>query len=363
MLDWAFQVITVKKTDPRKLPLAVVKTTPETYFDDVARLFRLAKIDQLFDPKVRTVIKLNISWQEYFPSCSTQPYQLDATLRELSKRNFSDVLALENMTVVTDARTGMYKNRYVPLLEKHDIPWTILIDEEWVEVNPSKPMVFGQEDMLMPKPIIDAQVIHLPTFKCHGHSTITCSMKNAFGFLRTVRHHYHLKIHEILVDLLRIQQEFCGPLFAFADSTIAMDGAGPRTGHPYVQNYIAASGDLVALDALCAQMIGYDPMEIGHVRMAHEQGLGNGDLCTKEIVGDEVDGVCFEYETKLDPVIRFDRLFRSSFLEPFMMRSAFFNVNVKISHYLRDIWLRTLGKKHIDRIMKTKWGKMFRRYL
>jgi uncharacterized protein (DUF362 family) len=348
---------------PKNLPLAVLKTTPKTYFDDVARLFRLARFDDIQDPRKPTVIKLNISWQEYFPSCSTQPYQLDGTLRELSKRHFDDVLAVENMTVVTDARKGMIKNRFVPLLEKFDIPYTILLDEEWVEVNPSRPMVFGQEDMLMPKPIMGAQIIHLPTFKCHGHSTITCSMKNAFGFLRTVRHHYHLKIHQILVDLLRIQKEFCGPLFGFADGTIAMDGAGPRTGRPYVQGYIAASGDLVALDALAAKMIGYDPMSIGHIRMAHEQGLGNADLDSVDIVGDCVSGVCFNYKTKLDPVIRFDRLFRSSWLEPFMMRSDFFKVNVKISHYLRDIWLKTRGKRHIARIMKTDWGRLFRTYL
>ena len=67
MLDWALQVTHMKKIDPKKLPLAVVRTTPETYFDDVARLFRLAKLDEFFDPKVRTVMKLNISWQEYFP--------------------------------------------------------------------------------------------------------------------------------------------------------------------------------------------------------------------------------------------------------------------------------------------------------
>jgi hypothetical protein len=76
-----------------------------------------------------------------------------------------------------------------------------------------------------------------------------------------------------------------------------------------------------------------------------------------------VDGVCYDFKTKLDPVIRFDRLFRSSLLEPLMMRSAFFKVNVKISHYLRDIWLRTRGKRHIARIMKTRWGKFFRTYL
>jgi uncharacterized protein (DUF362 family) len=33
----------------------------------------------------------------------------------------------------------------------------------------------------------------------------------------------------------------------------------------------------VAIDAVAAKMMGFDPLEIGYIRMAHEQGLGVGD--------------------------------------------------------------------------------------
>ena len=171
------------------------------------------------------------------------------------------------------------------VLNKYDVPYKVLLDYEWEDMMPTKSLVFGQEDISMPAMLKDAQIIHIPTLKCHGHSDTTISMKNAFGFLYTVRHHYHLKIHEILVDLLRIQQEFCKSLFAIADGTIAMDGAGPRTGTPHIKNFLVAGQDMVAVDAIGNRMMGFDPHKIGYVRIAHNEGLGIGDPDQIDFVG------------------------------------------------------------------------------
>jgi uncharacterized protein (DUF362 family) len=207
---------------------------------DCERLLQLSEFDKVMDPKIQTVLKINISWQEYLPSCSTAPWQLDGVLNVMQKLHFDfkKIKAVENMTVVTDCYKGMNENKLNNVLSKYGLSFECLLDGEWEEIRPSKILVFGKEDMLLPKILKDSQIMHLPTIKCHGHSEMTCSMKNAFGFLRTVRHHYHLNIHEILVDLLRIQKEFARKLFSVVDGTIAMDGAGPRTGTPYIKNYI-----------------------------------------------------------------------------------------------------------------------------
>jgi len=322
----------------------------------------LAEYKKYLKPKFRTILKLNISWQEYFPACSSSPWQIDGLLNVLQRDQFKDVTAVENMTVVTDARTGVYKNKHMNVLKKYDIPYKILLDLDWEELKPSKALVFGREDWLLPSLLRDSQIVHLPTLKTHGHSTITISMKNAFGFLKTVRHHYHLKIHEILVDLLRVQKEYCKSLFAIADGTIAMDGGGPRTGKPCIKNYILASGDMVAIDAVGTKMIGYNPWDIGHIKLAHEEGLGIGDLDQIQLVGDDISDVNFCFRAKKDPVIYFDRLFRGSIFEPLVFRTELFNVPRLISHYLRDIWLKTIGQRRINEIMKTGWGKLFKSY-
>jgi uncharacterized protein (DUF362 family) len=46
---------------------------------------------------------------------------------------------------------------------------------------------------------------------------------------------------------------------------------------PHVKNYILASGDVVAIDAVAAKMMGFDPLSIKFIRLAHERGLGCGN--------------------------------------------------------------------------------------
>jgi len=80
------------------------------------------------------------------------------------------------------------------------------------------------------------------------------------------------------VDLLTIQKEIHTGLFAVLDGTFAGDGPGPRCMVPHTKNTILASADQVAIDAVAAHMMGFDPL-------AHERGLGCGQV--KEIVGQE----------------------------------------------------------------------------
>ena len=130
-------------------------------------------------------------------------------------------------------------------------------------------------------------IVHLPTIKCHIYTNVTGAMKNAFGGLLDNRRHYcHSRIHETLVDLLAIQKEIFRGLFAVMDGTTAGNGAGPRTMVPVTKNVLLASADCVAIDAVAAKMMGFDPMDHGFIRLAHERGLGVGQTEEIEIVGD-----------------------------------------------------------------------------
>jgi len=70
------------------------------------------------------------------------------------------------------------------------------------------------------------------------------------------------------------------------DGTIAGNGPGPRTMIPVQKDVMLASSDQVAIDALAASLMGFDPMSLPYIRLAHERGLGCGDLKQIEIVGD-----------------------------------------------------------------------------
>jgi hypothetical protein len=55
---------------------------------------------------------------------------------------------------------------------------------------------------------------------------------------------------------------------------------------PHVKNVILASADQVAIDAVAAKLMGFDPLSIRYIRLAHDLGLGRGDPREIEIVGD-----------------------------------------------------------------------------
>ncbi len=165
-------------------------------------------------------------------------------------------------------------------LSSEDTAWDQLEDLEEVD-DPQIDLY----DVTVPETgcfVANGLVVH----NCHIYTTTTGAMKNAFGgLLNTKRHYTHSWIHATLVDLLRIQQEIHSGLFAVMDGTTAGDGPGPRTMRPVIKDVMLASSDQVAIDAVAASMMGFDPMSIEYIRLAHEEGLGKGKPDEIDVVG------------------------------------------------------------------------------
>ncbi len=114
--------------------VAVLKTSPETVLDDIRILMGLADY-QRFLPKDRdTLIKLNLSWTKYFPSCSSQPWQVEGVVRTLLEDGYSreKLIPVENKTVVTNPTKGARNNKWLPVLEKYGLEFVPLPDVEWM---------------------------------------------------------------------------------------------------------------------------------------------------------------------------------------------------------------------------------------
>jgi uncharacterized protein (DUF362 family) len=274
--------------------VAILRTRPETAIDDYERLMHLADVKQHLDPSATTILKDNISWHFPFPSANTTPWQLEGSIVGLRKAGFNDLVCVQNKTVVTNAFKGEDLNHYVPVFRHHGIPVKFNFREEdmhWEAYRPKRRMLVLDKifpgGIMIPDYFHGKNIVHLPTMKCHIYTTTTGAMKNAFGgLLNTHRHYTHSHIHETLVDLLAIQKEIHTGLFAMMDGSTAGNGPGPRIMYPTTKNVILASGDQVAIDAISAKVMGFDPMNIEYIRLAHEEGLGVGDPREIEIVGD-----------------------------------------------------------------------------
>lgn len=353
--------------------VVVLKTSPETVLADYGKLMRMASYQQFINSGADTLIKINLSWTKYFPACSSEPWQLEGVVKTMLEDGFrkEKIFPVENKTVVTNPVEGAKNNKWMPVLDKYGLPFIPLPGQKWVKHQFKGELLaldkIFPEGIYIPEMFFGKNVLHLPTVKTHGHSTTTGAVKNAFGgLLREVRHYAHKHIHETLVDLLTMQKEIHKGMFAVMDGTVCGDGAGPRTMVPKIKNYILASGDCLAIDAISAKMMGFDPMEIPYIRMAHERGLGVGNPKDIEVLGEDVSSVSFGFKTKKSFVIWGDQMLRKGplqFLEKIALHSPLVVWAPFASTVYHDyIWYPVVGRRIINEFMKTEWGELFKKY-
>ncbi len=163
-----------------------------------------------------------------------------------------------------------------------------------------------------------------------------------------------------------MQKELHPGIFAVMDGIVCGDGAGPRTLIPKIKNFILASADSVAIDAVAAKMMGYKPMEIPYIQMCDEMGLGIGNPENIEILGEDICDVNFGFTTKKSFVIWGDQMLRKGFLrflEKPLLHSPLFTWAPFASNLYHDyLWYPTVGKKRFKKFMESDWGKLFERF-
>ena len=354
--------------------VAVLKTSPETVMGDIQSLMRRAGFEQSLPKNNRTGLKINISWQTWYPACSSTPWQIEGVIRTLQEAGYSDLVGIHNDTVVVNTADAEVNNKHRFVTEKYNVPCLYLYNQdfEWMEYRPKRPFLVLDkvypQGVFIPKALEGINIIHLPTVKTHVFTTITGAMKNAFGgLLHRNRHWTHSVIHDTLVDLLMIQQDIHPGIFAVMDGTFAGDGPGPRAMRWHEKNILLASADQVAIDAVSARLQGFDPLSIRFLRLAHEMDLGVADPHQIQIVGYDIEqeppwnfvqedtfaswGQKLIYHGPLKP---FEKVLLQSPLVPWSYFASNFYHNV--------YWYPFVGRQRVQAALKTPWGKLFQSY-
>lgn len=360
-----------------KSRVAVLRTRPDTVLGDLGRLCELAGMKDALAPGATTILKDNISWHYPYPGANTTPWQLEGTILALRAAGLADLVCIQNDTVVTDPKKGERLNGYLGVLGRYGIPVRYNCDPHdlaWVRYEPkgkmlALPKVFP-DGIQIPEFFLGTNIVHLPTVKCHIYTTTTGAMKNAFGGLLATRRHYtHTWIHETLVDLLTIQKEIHTGLFAVMDGTTVGNGPGPRTMVPVRKDVLLAAADQVAIDAVAAKMMGFDPLAIRYLALAHERGLGVADPRDIELVGDADAGrenwnfsVGDNMASRVGDMLWFGPLKR---LQKLFFHTPLVYVFVAGSYLYHDfLWYPVFGRRAVRSFVRTSpWGALFARYL
>lgn len=146
--------------------------------------------------------------------------------------------------------------------------------------------------------VIEADVVvNVPVLKTHRGTLLSACLKN-IGVGCATREEkkrlHRLGIDEGLVDVYSLVK----PRFNVVDGIVALEGDGPNIplGKAKPLGLIIAGQDGLAVDAVCAAVMGLDPKKVKHLRLAYEKGLGNWDLNTIEIRGETLESVVTGFE-------------------------------------------------------------------
>ncbi len=108
--------------------------------------------------------------------------------------------------------------------------------------------------------------VSLPKMKVHGLTKVTLGIKNNMGFLKKPAMYMHFKIHQKLVDLLKL----FNPALTLIDGVIGGTSSEMRT-KPIKHGVMVASNNVIAADAVAASLMGFNVKEIEHIKLAAHQ--------------------------------------------------------------------------------------------
>lgn len=356
-----------------KSKVALIRTSAETVFEDIARAMDLGGAAEALPADSTVILKDNITWHKPFLSANTTPWQLEGAVKWLRSQQ-REMIAVHNDTVVTDPIEGLANLKLQPIYSAYEIEQFFVNNAEsvsWSKWRPNAPTPsldrVYPEGTEFPDLFHGKSVLHFPTVKTHIYTTTTGAVKNSFGgLLNTKRHYCHTWIHGVLADLIAVQKELHSGMFAIADGTLAGNGPGPRTMFPIEKNLFIASADSVAMDAVAARLMGFDPYGIGYLRESAERGLGAVDINDIELVGDDVEGnwgftVGDNFASRIGDVLWFGALQR---LQNLFFHTPLVHVFSAGSHVFHDEWWwKRHGRKRMAKVAEeTQWGRLFADY-
>jgi uncharacterized protein (DUF362 family) len=122
-------------------------------------------------------------------------------------------------------------------------------------------------------------IVSVPKLKTHHWAGVSLGLKNLFGLVPGCRYGWPknaLHVNGIPQSILGIYQTV-GKTVAVVDGVVGMEGDGPLFGSPVEHGLVAVGRDPVAVDVLCARLMGFQIAEVPHLALAGATGVGQAE--------------------------------------------------------------------------------------
>jgi len=211
----------------------------------------------------------------------TDPRVVDAMVRLSFQRGARKVKIAEGAAYPTGAYNtfaAFEATGITEIAKRWDVELVDLNSYDSIDVD--VPNGFVLDWVRVGKSVMDADVvINVPVLKTHQGTLLSACVKN-IGVGCATREEkkrlHRLGIDESLVDVYSVVPT----TFHLVDGIVALEGDGPNlppgTARPL--GLVVAGKDGVAVDAVCAVLMGFNPSDVKHLRLARQRGLGVMDL-------------------------------------------------------------------------------------
>lgn len=265
-------------------------------------------------PEGRVLIKPNVVFanKNYSRYAYTDPEMVGTVADHV--RGFAGVTDLnigESGGFAIPTRLNFKESGYYEMGARHNVPIIDFNEDRYVKVDLKRGRF--HKTLSCPRLIHEADFkIWMPKLKYHICCEITNALKlNIGSLLHKERMLFHDdRLNDKIVDVLEIGY----PDLVITDA-ITIGHGFESCAKPFHLGLVMISNDPVASDVVAAQILGYRPERVNHLRMASERGYGSIDPASVRVLGDltieelarRTSGIVSEFQDmqKLDTKIRF----------------------------------------------------------
>jgi uncharacterized protein (DUF362 family) len=291
-------------TRPDRSPVAIVDAP--NYSVDLADVISRGIKELGFDVRGRSVL-LKPNLIEYEPGrlINTNPLVAAGAATAFLRAGASEVVIAEGPGHRRDMEYLLAASGFIDQLKDLRIRFVDLNHDD-VRSVPLRSHFTGLNEIFLPVELLKADlIVSLPKLKTHHWAAMTASMKNFFGVVPGAVYgwpknflHFH-GIDNSIVDLVATIR----PHFTIVDAIVAMEGDGPIMGRGRQTGFLAMGQDVVAVDATCARLIGFQPEKLRYLAWAGGF-LGNIEEHHIEHRGENLP----RYQTRFDVLPNFKEL-------------------------------------------------------
>lgn len=258
---------------------ATVKKALELIEDDIAVEIK---------GKKRIVIKPNFV-NVFVRLACTPATTVRAVLDVITKHTDQPVTIAEGSA--TSTWIGFTRFGYPLLLRDYKVRFVNLNQDK------ARPVEIYDSDMnIVTVPVAETVLdsdflISAALMKTHDTVLATLGLKNVLvGAIRRAgqKGRIHQGYRAINMTLAKMAAVF-HPHLAVIDGWRAMEGNGPSSGTPVDMKTAVASTDFLAADIIAANLMGFEPEEIGYLWRLCQTGPGEGNLERIEVAGEDID--------------------------------------------------------------------------